>query len=212
MALNTPDKSPFRGEFMRLKYRMLMLTMFLSLSNFSHAAEKKKLTVSVHINTASQSRSAEGFVDSSDVWLRDSAKDMKKAMDGKEFRPNKACPGTRSRYSVTPDPTGADITLTVAARGTSAAELGQRTSIQLYNGVLLADTVPTVGVTRWVSVVLSVGTYRREFLAWHTNRSKLSAGAWSADAKLLAGMAACWVMVNEDKILERQSARQKGQK
>jgi hypothetical protein len=54
------------------------------------------------------------------------------------------------------DPTKPDIVLTIAARGVSARSWGQRTTMEFYDGVVLATTVPTVAVTRWVSMVLSV--------------------------------------------------------
>ena len=125
---------------------------------------------------------------------------MKKALDGKDFHPNKGFPGSQAHYVVVTDPAKADIVLTVAARGVSFASLGLRTTMEFYRGVVVADTVPTVGVTRWVSIVLSVGSYLKEFLTWSTNRSAFSAGAWTADAKLLALLSVSWVMANEAKI------------
>jgi len=181
--------------------------LLLAVTGSALAVVKQKFLVSVYIKAAAQEVSSDGFVDGSNVWIRDSVSDLKKAMDGKEFTPNKTCPGTRARYKVVDNYADADLVLTVAARGTSATDLGQRTTMKFYNGVLLADTVPTVGVTRWVSVILSVANYQKELLAWHTNKSNWSAGAWTADAKLLGRIAACWVMVNEKRIRERQGER-----
>jgi hypothetical protein len=76
--------------------------------------------------------------------------------------------------------------------------------MEFYRGVILADTTPLIGVTRWVSAVLSVGDYRKEVVAWSMNRSALSAGAWTQDAKFLSLAAAGWVMANEEKIKERR--------
>jgi hypothetical protein len=169
-------------------------------------AETPKFDVAVHVNSVSQPVSPEGFVEGSDKWVLDSVADLKKALDGKDFHPNKGYPGSQAHYVVVTDPAKADIVLTVAARGVSLASLGQRTTMEFYRGVVVADTVPTVGVTRWVSIILSVGTYRKEFLTWSTNRSQFSAGAWTADAKLLALLSVSWVMANEAKIRELQLA------
>lgn len=170
------------------------------------AQKKDLLQIFVYVDAAPQAVSADGFVDSSDKWLQDSVADLKKALNNKNFHPNKGFPGSPAHYTVINDPAKADVVLTVAARGTSAESLGQRTTMQFYRGVVMADTVPTVGVTRWVSVVLSVGNYRREIVTWYTNQSRFSAGAWTKDAKRHALEVAGWVMANEAKIKERQAA------
>src|SRR5215510_10473413 len=124
-------------------HALLGLLFFGASSGFG--AEKQKFLVTVLVDAAPPPVSADGFVDGSDAWLKDSVADLKKAVDRKEFTPNKSCPGSRAKYIVVDDPREADIALTVAARGTSYASLGQRTTLQIYNGVVLADTVPTVG-------------------------------------------------------------------
>lgn len=186
---------------------VLLLTGPVSLGALTSEKDKDRFVVTVHVNTAPPKVSPEGFVEESDKVLRDSLADMVKAMDGADFHPRKGFPGSKAMYQVVSDPLLADIVLTIAARGVSAESLGQRTTMQFYSGVALADTVPTVGVTRWVSMVLSVGTYRKEVVAWSTNRSRFSAGAWTDDAKALALSAAGWVMANEAQIRERQKAR-----
>lgn len=168
------------------------------------------LVVTFYARVAPANVSPEGFVDGSDKVLVDSVADLFKALDGQNFHPDRGYPGTPSHYVAVSDPAKADIIVTVAARGISTASLGARTTMQVYNGVVIADTVPTVGVTRWVSMVLSVGTYRKEFVAWSTNQSRFSVGAWTGDAKRLALMAAAWVMANEAQIRKRQIERAKG--
>lgn len=165
------------------------------------------LVVKVYVDFTPPKVSPEGFVDESDKWLVDSRRDIQAALDSKDFHPNKGFPGSPEHYVLAADKEKADIVVTVAARGVSTESLGQRTTMQIYRGVVLADTVPTIGVTRWVSIVLSVGTYRKEFVAWSTNRSRFSAGAWTADANLLAKVVAGWVMANEEKIRELQKAK-----
>jgi hypothetical protein len=168
-----------------------------------------KFVLNFYVTVVPQVVSPEGFVEGSNKELVDSVKDLQKALDGKDLRPEKGWPGSHTHFTAVTDATKGDIVLTVAARGVSSESLGQRTTMQFYGGVALADTMPTVGVTRWVSMVLSVGTYRKEFVSWSTNRSRYSAGAWTDDAYALAKLAAAWVMANEAQIRERQKARSK---
>src|SRR5439155_457002 len=130
---------------------VLMLTFVIAArTGTAVAAEKKndKLLVGVLVDAVPQAVSPEGFVDGSDVWIRDSVEDLKKSLNGKEFTPNRTCPGTKARYVVT-NPGNEDVELTVVARGTSAQAFGQRTTLEFYRGVVVADTIPNIGVTRW---------------------------------------------------------------
>ena len=193
----------------RVAISFLLVSTVLWVSGSSFGAEKKKMSVSVYVSAAQPKTSPEGFVDGSNAWLVDSVADLKKSLSGKEFTPNKTCPGSRTQFVLVNNPDDADIALTVAARGTNSAAMGQRTTMEVYNGVVLANTVPTYGITRWVSLVLSVGQYSKEFMAWSTNHSVFSAGAWRQDTGLLAKMSACWVMNNEAQIFQRQMSRKK---
>jgi hypothetical protein len=163
------------------------------------------LDVYVYVAAAPQTVSPEGFVDSSNKWIDDSVADLKKQLDGKPFHPNKGFPGSPAVYHVVDSPEHADVSAIIAARGESAATYGQRTTMQIYRGAVLADTVPTIGITRWVSMVISVGGYRKEITAWYANRSRFSAGAWTENAKRLALELAGWVMANESQIRARRS-------
>src|SRR6185295_17495739 len=176
------------------------VTLFLisAAAPMLRAEKSQPLEILVYVTSAPLPVSPEGFVEGSDKVLIDSVGDLKKALDGKEFHPNKGYPGSKARYRVVQAPDKADIVLTVAARGINLAALGQRTTMSIYSGVVVADTIPTVGVTPWVSAILSVGTYKKEILTYSTNRSRFSAGAWRADTNLIALMAAGWVMVNQD--------------
>lgn len=187
--------------------RLLLALLLIFLCGSAHAETKAPFVVNVYVDFAPLPVSPEGFVEASDKWLRDSVKDIQRQLDGKEFHPSKGIAASKSRYVVVKDREMADVVLTVAARGTSVESLGQRTSMVFFAGVVLADTVPSITVTRWVSMVFSVGTYKKEFLAWHTQKSVLSAGAWSQDARVLAQQAASWVTVNEKRIRELQDER-----
>src|SRR5947207_14297751 len=86
----------------------------LGLADVLQAERKVPFVVNVLLNAMPLPVSPEGFVDSSDKWLQDSVSDLKKALDGKYFHPNKGFPGSVSRYQVVTDPAQADITITVA--------------------------------------------------------------------------------------------------
>ncbi len=190
-----------------MKTRALLFALTLLLSCPILQAEKTQpLIISVYITTAAPVVSPEGFVEESDKVLVDSARDLRKSLDGKDFHPKKGYPGSKSHYRVVSDPKDADIILTVAARGQNSTSLGQRTTMKIYDGVVVADTVPKVGVTRWLSVILSAGTYKKELVSWWVNQSQFSVGAWSKDAGLIAILSASWVMANEPKVLERRTA------
>ena|ERR1051326_288488 len=171
------------------------------------AETKTPFTVTVFVDSRPLPVSPEGFVDGPDKWLQDSKHDLANSLNGRSFHPKKGFPGSTTRYVVVDDPAKADVSLIIATRGTNVVSLGQRTTMEFYRGVVLADTVPSVGVTRWVSMVLSVGTYKKEFVAWSTNQTRWSMGAWSQDARLLALEAVTWVMANEERIRERQRGK-----
>jgi hypothetical protein len=179
-----------------------MLGMILLVAAPAMSEKVQPLAISVYVESTPPAMSPEGFVEGSDKVLVDSARDLRKALDGKSFHPKKGYPGSPAVYHVSESTRGADLTLTIAARGQNAESLGQRTTMKIYSGVVVADTVPKVGVTRWVSMIISVGTYKKEVLAWSTNQSAFSMGAWTEDAKYLALSAAAWVMANEPRIME----------
>ena len=149
----------------------------------------------------------EGFVDSTDKWLQDSVKDIRSSLNNRSFHPNKGFKGSEALYTVVDDPSKADLTLTVVARGTNAAQFGSRSTLTVYRGIAFVDTVPNIGMTRWVSAEITVGTYRKEIVAWATNRPVFSAGSWTLDAKNLGLLTADWVMQNEERLLELREAK-----
>jgi len=172
------------------------------------------LTVKLYTAVLPVPVSPEGFVDNTNQFVLDSLKDLQKALS-KEYimksywaKPDSfARTTTKLRFVLVAEPTKADMVLTVAARGTSVASFGTRTTMDFYRGVVLADTVPTAAITRWVSLVMEVGSYRREFVTSSTNGSGWSLGAWKADAGLLAQMVAGWVILNEDQMRLRQAGK-----
>lgn len=167
-----------------------------------------KIVVSIFVGIFQPAATAEGFVDAIDYkGLNESAADVRKLFDNKDWHPNKGFPGSNEHYVLSADPSKADIVMTIAARGVGSQAYGSRTTLSVYNGVAFANTVPNVANVRWVSAVLTVGDYRKEFTAWRSNTSAFSLGSWGDDAKYLAEGVVSWVLQNEQKILERQRVR-----
>jgi hypothetical protein len=107
-------------------------------------------------------------------------------------------------------PDDADVTLIVVGRGVGVDAYGSRTTARdtRYAGVVVEDT-PMVANTFWVSTVLQAGTYRKEFVGRHTQKSAASLGAWSTVADDLAKQVDAWTTTNAAQIRSRRAKRQR---
>ena len=94
----------------------------------------------------------------------------------------------------------ADIVITIVARGHGFQAFGQRIEDkQYYNGTTLTTT--PVGVnTFWVTSVLKVGAYQKEFTGTYTQKSSSSMGAWTLCAKTLADNFRSWALANAEQL------------
>lgn len=104
----------------------------------------------------------------------------------------------------------ADVVLVVVARGVGVDAYGSRTTARdtRYSGVVVENT-PMMANTFWVSTVLEVGTYRKEFVGRHTQESAASLGAWSTVADDLAKQVDAWTTTNAAQIWSRRAKRQR---
>ena len=186
-----------------MKGRIIFLGLFTMIAYVIPLSAAKKVTIGVYVEPAPLWSSQEGFVDGSDVWLKDSVRDIQSAI-ARTWSPTKGCPGSAEKVEAVKDPKAADFTLTVAQRGSSIADFGLRTKLPFYEGVSLA-TIPSRNVARWISVILSAGSYRKELIAWSNGGAVLSGGSWKADAYEIAKDAVCWAMANETTILQRRN-------
>jgi len=183
-----------------LKITIWSLALLVVLPLAAEAGAKQELHVKVYLDTLPPTVSPEGFIDADNKWSRDSVKDLRRMLHKKWFHPKRGWPGSHTHFTVVASPTEADLTLTVVTRGINMESFGQRTSIAFYRNVVLFDTVPMIGVTRWISIVLSVGTYRKEFVAWASNQSRWSLGSWTRASRAMAFASASWVMANDARI------------
>lgn len=187
---------------------MLVLLFVMVIARAATAEKAKPQAVNVKVIATPPPISVEGFLETNNLWQIDSANDFRKAINKKCWHPNskaKAAMPDLGTVCFAAADQHTDVTITVVARGVNSQSLGQRTTMSAYNGVLVADTVPTSGVTRWVSIVLSTGTYKKEFIAWSTNTSRWSLGAWKQDAGLLAKLVMDWCLLNQAKLREKSN-------
>jgi hypothetical protein len=183
----------------------ILTIAIMALAPHPGAAKEKAIPqiIKIRVVAAEPTKSAEGFVDTHNLGEIDSARDLADVLrKTKCWHPKdktkKAMPDLREICFAFVE-TGEDVTVTVAKRGVNQETLGQRTTMSLYQNVVVAESVPTVGVTRWVSIIISAGTYKKEVLAYYANKSKWSLGAWKNDAKLLGQQVADWMLLNQAK-------------
>jgi hypothetical protein len=166
------------------------------------------LELTFHVRVPEPEISPEGFVDAApDKALADTVKDLVRVLDGAVATPTKGFPGSKARYRHVENSADADIVLTVVARGLNAESYGSRTQSRFYRGAVLSETTPIIGNTRWISVLLTVDTYRKELVGSWTNTSEYSMGAWTEAAKIVANSATAWVAANEAQIVKRRAER-----
>ena len=144
------------------------------------AAETGKVSVFVSAPTRN------GYVDTTKD-IQDSVKDVRgRLAHMKQFR-------------VTDNSDDADIVLTVVARGVGSRAYGQRiTYTEYFNGATLTQT-PMIANTSWVSAVMQIGPYRKEFLGF-TNQQLTP---WFECADKIAKNLRSWTSANSAQLRQR---------
>jgi hypothetical protein len=132
-----------------------------------------------------------GFVDTNKE-IQDSVQDVRKHVSGmKEFR-------------VVDSPDQADLILTVVTRGVGSESYGQRINYReydtpYYKNAQLTNT-PIVAQTLWVSAVMQIRDYRKEFIGTARNISGVRWGRWNECATNLAKDLRAWAIANRDQL------------
>ncbi len=99
----------------------------------------------------------------------------------------------------------ADVIIVVIGRGVGSQAYGARTDIyRNYYGGASIQTLPIVGNTRWITTMLIVGDYKREFPAARTNTSQFSLGDWGEDANIIVKNIRAWVATNAETLQNRR--------
>lgn len=93
----------------------------------------------------------------------------------------------------------ADVILTVVHRGIGNLAYGQRVEFQDYYGGASLQQVPMVATTYWVSTMMQVGAYKKEFTGTQTQDQqgvKLTYGAWGKCANAIVSNISSWTKTN----------------
>ena len=139
----------------------------------------------------------DGFFDTS-KGIQDSIRDVRKQLSKEKH----------VAFTLTDDRSQAQVVLTVVQRGVGLEAYGQRIGViqYYYSGAELQST-SMVAATYWVSAVLQVGKYKKEFTgsSLDTNPTRVffravTYGAWGRCAEQIAGNLASWVSTNANLI------------
>lgn len=137
----------------------------------------------------------DGFVDTGKD-IQDSVKDIRSRIrDTKELR-------------LADQASDADVILVVVTRGVGSQSYGVRTKV--YSGYYTGtdvSTVPIVANTFWISTVLEVGKYRKEFTGYQTQSSAVSMGAWTEIATRVAKEVKAWALANGDQLRAKRAGK-----
>ena len=93
----------------------------------------------------------------------------------------------------------ADVILTVVHRGRGDQAYGQRVEFQDYYGGASLQHVPMVATTYWVSTMMQVGAYKKEFTGTQTQDNQgvnMSYGAWGKCANAIVSNISSWTKTN----------------
>jgi hypothetical protein len=168
---------------------MLGLVLLLATAT---AATPQVAQVSVYVSAPIR----DGFVDT-DKEIQDSIKDLRGKLSGmKEFQ-------------MVESPEGADLLITVVTRGVGSEAYGQRLSYSEYFGRYYSNaqliSTPIVAQTLWVSAVLEIGEYRKEFVGTARNIPGVRWGRWSECATNLAKDLKAWAVANREQIKQQRN-------
>jgi hypothetical protein len=107
----------------------------------------------------------------------------------------------------------ADVVLTIVSRGVGSASYGQRLTYTegYYSGATL-ESAPMVANTYWVSAIMGVGQYRKEFLGHYTHQYTTSMGAWTLCADQIAKDFRSWAKANYGQLMRRHALNRSGQR
>lgn len=133
----------------------------------------------------------DGFADTSKD-IQDSIKDIANRINGTK------------ELQIVDRKAGADIVLTVVTRGVGSQAFGERLSYNQYYKGADVTTTPIIANTWWVSTMMEVGTYKKEFTGAYTNQSSSSMGAWTECAKQIANNIKSWATANAEQLLKRR--------
>jgi hypothetical protein len=173
---------------MRIVFSLLLI---VSLPALLCAQNPRQAPVTVYVSAPMKG----GFVDTNRE-IQDSVKDVQRRLSGmKEFR-------------IIESPDGADLVITILMRGVGSEAYGQRLNYSEYSGqyyknAQLTET-PMVAQTLWVSAVMEIAAYRKEFTGTAVNIPGVRWGRWSECADHLAKDLKSWAVANREQIKQHR--------
>jgi len=99
----------------------------------------------------------------------------------------------------------ADIVLTVISRGAGSEKYGERLTYNEYFNTAELSSTPIVKTTLWVSTVMQVGDYKKEFTGTDTAIPEVTMALWSKCAKQIAKNLEAWVKANATQLKQVRS-------
>jgi hypothetical protein len=102
-------------------------------------------------------------------------------------------------FTLIDDRLKADIILTVVQRGIGYEAYGRRVEFTNYYGGATLEQAPMIASTYWVSTMMQVGPYKKEFTGSQTqdnNQLKFSFGAWGKCGDSVAKNVISWTKTN----------------
>jgi hypothetical protein len=101
--------------------------------------------------------------------------------------------------TITDDRKRADVILTVVQRGVGNETYGRRIEFVDYYGGASLQQAPMIATTFWVSTMMQVGAYKKEFTGAQTQDqqgSPLTYGAWGKCANQIVSNISSWTKAN----------------
>jgi hypothetical protein len=182
LALTPPR--PRRASAPPVPGSPLRVSEDLSLPTTAEANAGTNLRFTVFISAPQR----DGFFDTTRE-IEDSIKDLRARL-AKEKDVN---------LTITDDRKNADVVLTVVRRGTGNQAYGQRIEFQEYYGGASLAQVPMIATSYWVSTMMQVGAYKKEFTGVQTqdqSGGSFTLGAWGKCAGQITTNIASWTRTN----------------
>ena len=101
---------------------------------------------------------------------------------------------------------GAVIVLTIIARGVGSHAYGRRIEYSEYYGGATLTSAPITANTYWVSAIMQVGSYRKEFTGSYVQTLSSSMGAWTICSEQIGKDLKSWVGANAEQLKQSREA------
>jgi len=139
----------------------------------------------------------DGFVDTNKD-IQDSVKDVQHQLS------------RMKEFGLTENVELADLSITILTRGVGSETYGHRLNYTEYSGRYYTNaqltSMPMVAQTLWLSVVMEIGTHRKEFTGTALNVPGVRWGRWTECATNLAKNVRVWAVANQQQIKQLRRA------